>query len=77
MVGNNRFASRISHETDDSYFTTGTDLLGKCTRNDRSLIIDNNQSKTIQIWKYKILFVTTVEISVETEMNTVVQEKGK
>lgn len=27
MVGSNRFASRISHETDDSYFTTGTDLL--------------------------------------------------
>ncbi|XP_011864123.1 PREDICTED: rhythmically expressed gene 5 protein [Vollenhovia emeryi] len=27
MVGSNRFASRISHENDDSYFTTGADLL--------------------------------------------------
>ncbi|XP_071633642.1 rhythmically expressed gene 5 protein [Temnothorax longispinosus] len=27
MVGSNRYASRISHENDDSYFTTGTDLL--------------------------------------------------
>ncbi|XP_025073062.1 rhythmically expressed gene 5 protein isoform X2 [Pogonomyrmex barbatus] len=27
MVGSNRFSSRISHENDDSYFTTGADLL--------------------------------------------------
>ncbi|XP_012536080.1 rhythmically expressed gene 5 protein [Monomorium pharaonis] len=26
MVGSNRFASRISHENDDSFFTAGTDL---------------------------------------------------
>jgi len=46
MVGSNRFASRISHENDDSYFTTGADLLGKCTKNNR-FFIENNRSRII------------------------------
>lgn len=30
MIENNRFTSRISYENDESYFTTGADLLGEC-----------------------------------------------
>lgn len=47
MVGNNRFASRIGHENDESYFTTEADLLGKCIRNDCLRIVNLSLSITV------------------------------